>query len=209
MCEPPRAHRVAACCALGARSACLLGHPAHLPAALCRLCGLWGRRRGAPRTPARRSTAPACGAFRGRSRGTSPRVRLALLLARHMTAYAPACGAVCACWYNSTTNAAQRARGASSARRHKSQPPVKRVVCTRAKSPLIPASVSRRWLSLCSSLLPLSLLPPFKGRSYYLPLPLKGSSYSRTLSLSSAISRCSCSSIYFLIVASFSPTVDT
>ena len=92
--------------------------------------------------------------------------------------------------------------------RIKSQPPVKRVVCTRAKSPLIPASVSRRWLSLCSSLLPLSLLPPLKGRSYYL-LPLKGSWYSRTLSLSNAISCFSWSSIYFLIVLSLSPTVDT
>ena len=63
----------------------------------------------------------------------------------------------------------------------------KRVVCTRVKCPLIPASVSRRWLSLCSSILPLSILPPLKGRSYYL-LPLKGSSCSRTLSLSIAIS---------------------
>jgi len=60
----------------------------------------------------------------------------------------------------------------------------------------------------CSSLLPLPLLPPLKGRLYYLP-PLKGSSYSRTLNLSSAISCFSCSSIYFRIVASFSPTVLT
>ena len=29
----------------------------------------------------------------------------------------------------------------------KSQPPVKRVVCTRAKSPILPASGSSRWLS--------------------------------------------------------------
>ena len=74
--------------------------------------------------------------------------------------------------------------------------------------PIMPTRVSRRGLSLCSSLLPLPLLPPLKGRSYYL-LPLKGSSYSRTLSLSIAMSCFSCSSIYFLIVASFIPTVDT
>ena len=55
---------------------------------------------------------------------------------------------------------------------------------------------------------PLPLLQPLKGRSYYL-LPLKGSSYSFTLSLSNAISCFSCSSIYFLMVASFNPTVLT
>ena len=72
----------------------------------------------------------------------------------------------------------------------KSQPPVKRVVCTRAKSPMV---TGQRLKALAftfrkgSSLLPLSLLPPLKGRSYYL-LPLKGSSYSRTLSLSIAMS---------------------
>ena len=54
----------------------------------------------------------------------------------------------------------------------------------------------------------LPLLLPLKGRLYYL-LPLKGSSYSFTLNLSKAISCFSCSSIYFLMVASFSPTVLT
>jgi len=50
--------------------------------------------------------------------------------------------------------------------------------------------------------------PPVKGRSYYL-LPLKGSSYSFTLNLSRAISCLSCSAMYFLMVDSFNPTVDT
>ena len=36
-----------------------------------------------------------------------------------------------------------------------------------------------------------------------------GSSYSLTLSLSSAMSALSCSRMYFAIMASFSPTVDT
>ena len=72
-----------------------------------------------------------------------------------------------------------------------SQPPVKQMVCTRAKSPMV---TGQRLKALAftffkgSSLLPLPLLPPLKGRSYYLP-PLKGSSYSRTLTLSIAISR--------------------
>ena len=44
---------------------------------------------------------------------------------------------------------------------------------------------------------------------HYLPLSLKGFSYSLTLNLSKAISCFSCSWIYFLIVASFSPTVLT
>lgn len=74
--------------------------------------------------------------------------------------------------------------------------------------PMLPASASRRWLSLCSSLLPLPLSPPLKGCLYYSP-PLKGSSYSRTLNLSSAISCFSWSSMYFLMVASFRPTVLT
>ena len=38
---------------------------------------------------------------------------------------------------------------------------------------------------------------------------LNGSSYSLTLSLSSAMSARSCSRMYFAIVASLSPTVDT
>ena len=74
--------------------------------------------------------------------------------------------------------------------------------------PMLPASASRRWLSLCSSLLPLPLSPPLKGCLYYSP-PLKGPSYSRTLNLSSAISCFSWSSMYFLMVASFRPTVLT
>ena len=56
--------------------------------------------------------------------------------------------------------------------------------------------------------MPLPLLPTLKG-CFYDWLPLKGSSYSFTLNLSSAISCFSCSSIYFFIVASFSPTVLT
>ena len=46
-----------------------------------------------------------------------------------------------------------------------------------------------------------TLLPPLKGRSYYL-LSLKGSSFSRTLCFSFALSCFSCSCICFLIVAS-------
>ena len=38
---------------------------------------------------------------------------------------------------------------------------------------------------------------------------LNGSSYSLTLSRSRAMSACSCSRMYFAIVASFRPTVDT
>lgn len=67
-----------------------------------------------------------------------------------------------------------------------SQPPVKRVVCTRAKSPMVTGQRLKALAFTCSSLLPLPLLPPLKGRSYSL-LPLKGSSYSRTLSLSIAM----------------------
>ena len=47
---------------------------------------------------------------------------------------------------------------------------------------------------------------PLKGLPYFL---LNGSSYSLTLNLSSAMSWASCSLMYFAIVASFRPTVDT
>ena len=50
-------------------------------------------------------------------------------------------------------------------------------------------------------------LPPWRAAGCgYLA---KGSSYSLTLSLSSAMSWASCSLMYLAIVASFSPTVDT
>ena len=48
--------------------------------------------------------------------------------------------------------------------------------------------------------------PEAAGASGYLE---KGSSYSLTLSLSSAWSEASCSLMYFAIVCSFRPTVDT
>ena len=80
---------------------------------------------------------------------------------------------------------------------------------TTGYKPLILASASRRWLSLCSSHTALySFAAPVRG-VFITYLPLKGSSYSRTLNLSNAISYFSCSSMYFFIVASLSPTVDT
>lgn len=75
--------------------------------------------------------------------------------------------------------------------------------------PLIPASASRRWLSLRSSHIAFfTFAAPFRD-VFTTYLPLKGSSYSFTLNLSNAISCFSYSSIYFLIVDSLIPTVDT
>ena len=89
----------------------------------------------------------------------------------------------------------------------KSKPPVKRAVCScpiRAYYRYAPQGAAFTSFKLPS----LPPLLPLKGRLYYL-LPLKGSSYSLTLSLSNAISCFSWSSIYFLTVASFNPTVLT
>ena len=55
----------------------------------------------------------------------------------------------------------------------KRPPPVQRVVCSRAISPCYQASVSRRWLSLCSSHIALDSSPPLKGHLYYFALTLK------------------------------------
>ena len=66
------------------------------------------------------------------------------------------------------------------------------------------ASVSRRWPSLRSGHIALASLAA-AGSGYL----AKGSSYSLTLNLSSAWSCASCSRMYFAIVASLSPTVDT
>ena len=82
------------------------------------------------------------------------------------------------------------------------------MVCSRAISPCYRPAAQAAGFHICSSLLPLHLSPPLKGRLYYL-LPLKGSSYSFTLNLSIAISCFSWSDIYFLIVASFNPIVLT
>ena len=67
------------------------------------------------------------------------------------------------------------------------------------------ARASRRGLLLRSSLNAFATLAAPKGAHLY----LNGSSYSLTLSLSTAISCFSCSLMYLRIVSSFNPTVLT
>lgn len=90
----------------------------------------------------------------------------------------------------------------------KSKPPVQRVVCSRAISPCYRPAPQDAGFHFVQAYCLCLFRHPLKGCLYYSP-PLKGSSYSRTLNLSSAISCFSWSSMYFLMVASFRPTVLT
>ena len=90
----------------------------------------------------------------------------------------------------------------------KSGPPVKRVVCPTPVRGCYRPAPKDAGFHFVQATLPLPLSPDPEGSSYCW-LPLKGSSYSFTLNLSCIISSFSWSWIYFLMVASLSPTVLT